>query len=246
MKRPIAECVYPEIQSDGYSRVDGTVRFYQRVATLLDGATVVLDVGCGRGLRDEDPCEYRRQLQNLRLDGRRVIGIDVDAAGKDNPLINEFRLIEDIKHWPVDDASVNVVVADYVLEHVDDPVSFFREVARVIRPGGCFCARTPNAYGYVVWISRLIPNRMHAKVTGYAQADRAEADVFPTVYRCNTQSTLKRLLAEHGFDCDIDRIEGEPSYMAFSRIAYRVFAVIHRLLPPPLRSTLLVYARKTD
>jgi SAM-dependent methyltransferase len=41
----------------------------------------------------------------------------------------------------------DVVVATELLEHVDDPESLVREIARVLRPGGLFWATTPNVDG---------------------------------------------------------------------------------------------------
>jgi SAM-dependent methyltransferase len=246
MPRPVVEISYPESRFGGFGRYDGTVHFYSRVNALLGRKSVILDVGCGRGAHHEDDCEYRRSLRNLRDADRTVIGIDRDRAGEENPSVDCFRSIEDIDHWPVDDESVDLVLADYVLEHVGNPEQFFRETWRVLKPGGCFCARTPNAFGYVVFFSRLVPNRFHAKVLRVAQEGREEKDVFPTVYRCNTTSKLRRLLDQHGFIHAIYRTESEPAYMSFSRIAYRVFVVIHRILPSVLQSTLLVFARKKD
>lgn len=246
MPRPVVEISYPESRFGGFGRYDGTIHFYSRVNALLGRKSVILDVGCGRGAHNEDDCKYRRSLRNMRDADRTVIGIDVDSAGEENLSLDCFRLIEDVDHWPVEDASVDLVLADYVLEHVGNPEQFFRETWRVLKPGGYFCARTPNAFGYVVFISRLIPNRLHAKVLRVAQEDREEKDVFATVYRCNTRSKLRRLLDQRGFIHAIYRTESEPMYMSFSRIAYRIFAVIHRLLPSALQSTLLVFARKEE
>jgi hypothetical protein len=52
---------YPEIGAGGFTRIDGTVAFYQRVNALLKKEAVLLDYGAGRGAwHMEDACEYRR------------------------------------------------------------------------------------------------------------------------------------------------------------------------------------------
>lgn len=71
----------------------------------------------------------------MRGANRTVIGIDVDPGGRKNRSLDSFRLIEDVDHWPVEDASVDLVLADYVLEHVGNPEQFFRETWRVLKPG---------------------------------------------------------------------------------------------------------------
>jgi SAM-dependent methyltransferase len=89
----------------------------------------VLDVGCGRGAFLSDPVETRRDLHVLKGLSRAVIGIDVDPTSEKNQAISEFRLIEGSR-WPVGDESIDVCVRDWVLEHVEDPVTFFAECSR--------------------------------------------------------------------------------------------------------------------
>lgn len=81
---------YPEIGAGGFSRIDGTVAFYNRVNALLKKEAVVLDYGAGRGFGHvEDPCEYRRSLCNFRSRIASVIGVDVDEAVMQNPALDE-------------------------------------------------------------------------------------------------------------------------------------------------------------
>lgn len=46
--------------------------------------------------------------------------------------------------WPLDDASVDVVIAMMVFEHLFDPFHSFAELARVLKPGGCGLVNVPN------------------------------------------------------------------------------------------------------
>ncbi len=243
MTKPIADVVYPERQFGGYSRCDGTVAFYGRVQALLPERGTVLDIGCGRGKDNEDPCSFRRQLCDLRGAGRTVIGIDVDVAGATNPLINEFRRIENVDAWPIETGTIDLAVANSVVEHVAHPDKFFAEARRVMKPGGVLCIRTYNVWNYVGIAARMIPNRMHARVTGAVQGDRHEDDVFPTVYRCNTRRKLQRAMQQAGFDAFVYTHEAEPSYLQFSRLIYRIGAVAHSLMPSPMRWALLGFGR---
>lgn len=240
----IADRVYPEREFGGFTRFDGTVAFYSRLQAVLPEEATVLDVGCGRGRSAEDASAYRRQLQNLQGPKRQVIGIDVDFAAASNPNLDQFRLIESVDVWPVEDASVDLLVSDYVLEHVDDPQTFFREVDRVLRPGGTVCLRTPNRWSYIAAVAQLVPNRLHARVTAKAQDGRAEQDVFPTRYRCNTRGSIRRQLNRLGYSAWVESIEAEPCYLHFSPLAYRIGSVVHRWLPRTFRSTLIAFASK--
>jgi SAM-dependent methyltransferase len=240
----IERCVYPESEFGGFTRLDGTIQFYARVRALLRPESTVLDIGCGRGRAAEDDCEFRRSLRDLREDGRRVIGIDVDPNARANPTIDEFALITSLRHWPIDDGAIDLAFCDYVIEHVDDPKTFFAEWRRVLKPGGYACLRTPNATSYIAVISRIIPNRFHGKVVGFSHADRKSEDVFPTYYCCNTRRKLMKLFRSYGFQGCIYNVESEPNYLRFSRIAYRLGAIVHRYLPQTFQSTLLGFARK--
>ncbi len=242
-ERNLRLAVYPEASFGGFSEVDGTMRFYTRVQSLLRPDSVVLDVGCGRGAYANDEIAFRRQLRIFRGKCARVIGIDVDPAGWQNPFLDEFRLIEGDR-WPLSDQSVDLCVSDYVLEHVPDPERFFSE-SRVLKPGGIFCARTPNRYGYVAMAASCVPNSLHAWVLKKIGKKRGGEDTFPTVYRCNTARKLRRLMQQHGLEGWVRGIEDEPTYLVFSRGVYRVGAVVHRIIPPGLKGNLLVFGRKS-
>jgi len=238
------DSTYPERRFGGFTRVDGTVPFFARVQALALGARTIVDVGCGRGEQLDDPSLYRRGLRDLRGPGRRVIGIDVDAAAAGNPFIDEFRRIGPEFSWPIEDASADLVLADRVLEHVPDPRAFVAELDRVLAPGGIFAARTPNRWGYPALAARLVPNRMHAQVVGYVQVDRKAEDVFPTFYRMNSRRGVRRLLGHKGLETVVLAIESEPNYFRFSHPLYATMARLHPLIPPAFRSTLLVFAAR--
>lgn len=237
--------VYPEIAYGGFSRVDGTIEFFSRLQALAKEARVIVDVGCGRGRHLEDSSQYRKSIADLRGAGHYVIGIDVDSAAQGNPFLDEFREIGPNFIWPIESGTADLVFADHVLEHVSNPQAFLSELDRVLSPNGLFAARTPNKWGYPAIFARLVPNKAHAKVVSYVQSDRKAEDVFPTVYQMNTRSFLRNALQKHGLTCCIYGIQSEPSYFQFSHLLFRVMAWLHPLVPPPFRSTLLVFARRS-
>jgi SAM-dependent methyltransferase len=234
---------FPEIRFGGFSHVDGTVNFFTRVNALLESDSVVLDVGCGRGCYADDPVKARRELRILRGKNRSVIGIDVDPAARLNPAIDECRLIESA-HWPVEDESADLCLCDHVVEHIADPESFFAECRRVLRPNGFLCIRTPNAFGYVAIAARLVPNGLHGRVLRVVQDAREDKDVFPTVYRCNTRRKLRNILARNGFDSAVFTYDGEPYYLSFSKLAYRLGVTHQRYSIPCARNAIFAFAQK--
>jgi SAM-dependent methyltransferase len=237
---------YPESAFGGYSNLDGTVVFHQRIRSLLTPSSVVLDIGCGRaGKRLEDSVLIRRNLCNHRGSCARLIGIDPDPmAEADTELVDEFRKLDDLDHWPIESESIDLALADFVLEHVQNPDSFFSECNRVIKPGGVLCIRTPNFASYFGIISWLIPNRFHKKVATSLQPGREAVDVFPTVYRCNTRGKIRRMLRRYGFQGCVYGYEAEPSYFSRSFVLYTLGVVHQKLAPNVLKISLHAFARK--
>jgi SAM-dependent methyltransferase len=235
---------YPETAFGGFTNVDGTIQFYLRVNALLDPGHVVLEIGAGRGRYAGDRIALRRNLRIFKGRCRKVIGIDVDPEARENPYLDEFRLIEGDR-WPIAEDSVDLAICDSVLEHVENPELFFQEAQRVTRPGGFICLRTPNVFSYFGLASVLVPARWHFKVLTRVQPNPIEeADVFPTVYRCNTRRKLRGMLSRHGFDGCVYGYDGEPSYLSFSRIAYALGFLHNKLAPGVLKVTLMAFGRK--
>ena len=99
-----------------------------------DGHLRVLDAGCGSG----------RTMQMLARLGE-VDGIDVDEvalqAARDRGLTAvQAAFIESL---PYDAATFDLVTCLDVMEHTDDHAVAFREVARVMRPGGRLVVTVP-------------------------------------------------------------------------------------------------------
>jgi SAM-dependent methyltransferase len=93
----------------------------------------VLDVGAGAQ-------PYRSLLERPRV---RYRAIDVAGArerfGYYTPDTDYF----DGDTWPVEDASIDLVLATETLEHVPRPASFLAEARRVLRPGGRLVVTVP-------------------------------------------------------------------------------------------------------
>jgi SAM-dependent methyltransferase len=234
---------YPEVAFGGFTRVDGTIAFYARVDALLTPDSSVLDVGCGRAEYVTDTVPSRRRLRVLRGRCAWVIGIDLDPAASLNPCIDEFRPIES-STWPVDDETIDLCLADNVVEHVEHPPSFLSECRRVLRPGGHLCIRTPNAFGYATLAARIVPNAAHAAVLRTVQPNRESADVFPAFYRCNTPKRLRDGLRDAGFAACVYGHGPEPAYLGFSRVAYALGVAWAGLAPSLVQGTLLAFGQR--
>lgn len=233
---------YPEAAFGGFTDIDGTIAFFNRVNALLDPSFVVLHVGCGRGSYKEDPVALRKNLRILKGKVAAVIGIDIDPRAHDNPFLDEFRLIRE-DSWPIEDNSVDLIVCEWVLEHVANPDQFFSQINRVLKDGGYLCILTTNRWTYFAIAATLIRNKYHSRVTAIVQSGRKGEDVFPTVYRCNSIRKLRSIMKRSGFECVVYGYEAEPAYLSFSRMAYFLGVIHQRFAPRFMKPTLFAFGK---
>lgn len=83
------------------------------------------------------------------------------------------------------DSAFDVVVATHLIEHLNDPRSFLREVRRTLRPDGALWLVTPNAAGFQAWL----------KGKEWRSAIRDHLYLFSV-------RTLRDLLVDEGFSVD--------------------------------------------
>lgn len=237
--------MYPEVRAGGFSRLDGTVAFYTRVNSLLTPEMTVLDYGAGRAeWFDSDTVPLRRDLRLLKGKVREVIGADVDPVVLQNRTLDRAIVLQPGEHVPVPDAAVDMVLSDFTFEHIPEPLVLGAEFARMVKPGGWVCARTPNKRGYIAAFSSLVPNRLHARVLRRVQPGRQEKDVFPTLYCLNTPADLRRAFPDGQWERLVYSISTEPLYFGNSTMAWTAVDRINRHLPSALHATLLIFLRR--
>lgn len=98
--------------------------------------------------------------EHLASTARELLGIDLDAAGVADARARGYEAyaIDACDTEAVAEAGIEpaeVVVAGEVIEHLDDPGSFFRGVHQLVAPGGVLVVTTPNASGLFNSLSAL-------------------------------------------------------------------------------------------
>lgn len=237
--------VYPESRLLGLSRDDNSLVFFAIINGLVDSNAVVLDFGAGRGRQIVDATNpIHARLKTLKGKVRRLIGVDVDPAVLSNPYLDEAHVLGPDFSIPLPDASVDFILSDWVIEHVEKPEAFVAEVRRVLKPGGFFCARTPARYGYIALGARMLSGALEERVLSVLQPKRKGHDVFPKHYRMNTRRAIERWFGPAGFDTAVWSINGHPGYGGNSWLLTQAFRLFHWMTPGPLGVLLLVFARK--
>jgi ubiquinone/menaquinone biosynthesis C-methylase UbiE len=126
----------------------------------------------------------------------------------------------------------DLVLSDFVLEHVEQPEPFLREVNRVLKPGCSFFFRTPNRNHYIAMAARATPHWFHEMVANRARSMSAEAhEPWPAYYRLNSRTQIRRAAIASGFtEIEFRMYEAEPSYLVFHEAAFAIGTAYERLV----------------
>ena len=244
MKAGVQNRIHPERGATGFTKLDGTIKFYSFVKAIIrdHGARRVMDFGAGRGAFFSTESAWRRELQDLRQYGAQVWACDIKDAVTSHPCSDHQMVTTSGEKLPFDDEFFDLVVADFTFEHITDPSFTASELVRVLRTGGMICARTPNRYGYVKIFTQLVPNSMHARFLRLIQPDRRAEDVFPTAYKLNSVRQVERYFQ----NCSIYwyRDSAEPAYFFGNSILYRFCLLIHKFIPDVMATSICFFIRK--
>jgi 2-polyprenyl-6-hydroxyphenyl methylase/3-demethylubiquinone-9 3-methyltransferase len=162
--------------------------------TPLDGKTA-LDVGCGAGLL----CEPLARL------GAKVTGIDaspdVIAVAREHAAAMSLDI--DYRAGDVQqlEGQFDLITSLEVIEHVAEPASFMKTLAKRLAPGGLLILSTPNATGW----SKLM---MITLGEGLGRIPKGTHDFAKFI----SPDRMKVLLADAGLQClDVEGIAWSPT-----------------------------------
>jgi len=183
--------------------------FEHAVERHLSPDATLLDAGCGYGA----PILKRFQGKAARYIGVDFVDFDEQIAG--------IELYQgDLGCIPIPDACVDVVMCRSVMEHVAAPRDVYREMFRIIKPGGYFIFLTANLWDYASIAARLIPNRLHPWIVSRTEG-REERDVFPTEYKTNTRRAVYRYATGAGFEVlSCEYLGQHPNYFLFNGVLF--------------------------
>ena len=205
---------------------------------LLDEAlrpgAVALDAGCGRTTR----------LRNYRDRIVRLVGVDADdAAGRENPFVDEFVPADLDESLPFGDDSFDLVYANFVVEHLSAPDRCFAEWRRVLRPDGRLVLLTSNRASPLMAVGDMLPPRVRLAIKRRG-AGAAERDVYPARYLANTPKRLAAVAAGAGFaPVSVEYVGTLHRYAARIPPLKGLLVTTERALPAQRRSTIVASYR---
>jgi SAM-dependent methyltransferase len=200
-----------------------------------------LDVGCGRELFPSNP--GLAEILSTRC--RRLAGVDPSPTLLENPWLHE-------KHAAGIDGfdgagGFDLVTMRMVAEHIEDPAKCVASVARALRPGGLAVVFTVFAGSPMPLLTRLAPMPLRHAVKSWLWGTQPK-DTFPTRFRMNTRSALRRTFAQVGMnEAAFLRLDDCRTFARFRRLSrweLRGMRLCRALgLPYPEHCLLGVYRR---
>jgi SAM-dependent methyltransferase len=180
-----------------------------------------LDYGAGRG---------NVAQMNFKGAVKIIAGIDPDKEVFENPYLDEAKLLDiNTNLIPYGNNTFDMIFSNCVMEHVQQPGDVFKEISRVLKPGGLFLFKTPNKWHYMPLIAQMTPTWFHKYYNRLR--GRKSIDTFPTTYKCNSKLLVKKHVKDSGLEVkSILLIEGRPEYLRLSALAYFVGYIYERIV----------------
>jgi SAM-dependent methyltransferase len=191
--------------------------YREKLLGLVSSDTEWLDMGCGHQLLPKWLKDSESDQKQLSSRCKRLVGVDAAAADvARHPYLHE-RVVGDIQRLPFPQGSFNLLTARSVVEHIEAPAIFLREVCRVLKPGGHFLFATPNRLFYQFLVASVAPDVFKKKFVRFFEG-RIAQDVFKTYYRMNTPGTVAKVARHAGIEVEsLDTVECLPEFGRLGR-----------------------------
>lgn len=134
-----------EFATNRYLQFESALKKYAP-QVLTQSSRKLLDVGCGTG-------DFLKVAQGQ---GWQVSGTEIsaNAAQKVSSRINGIVYVGDLNSINFANQKYDVITAYHVIEHLLDPVSFLKQIEKILEPSGIVFLETPNIGGIGFKISR--------------------------------------------------------------------------------------------
>lgn len=204
-----------------------------------------LDVGCGSNLLPSWRLVEEKKIIN---NCKKLVGIDYDQESLKKNKLSFQKIRANCNRLPFKNDSFDLVTANMVVEHLDNPKLCFKEIHRILKPNGFFIFHTSNIYGYTTIMARLIPKILKDNFI-YLFEGRKKEDVFPTYYMANTESKIRELAKLNGYKIkEINAVTSSAQFIIIPPIVILELIWLRILMAKSmelLRTSLIVILRKS-
>lgn len=184
----------------------------------------ILDDGCGLG----------GFLVGAQSENFKVIGIDIDQKAvniaKTRIKDPDNIILASGENLPFSDQTFNLVVSQFVIEHIKNPKKYLSEIERVLKPNGKLILYAPNnlfpweGHYHMFWLPYLIPYTKKI-IKWYLKRRGRKTDFLDFVNLKITPGYLKKLFKQNNLkkidDLSIERFKkiiNEPGRLNYPKI----------------------------
>lgn len=179
--------------------MDDCRAIFLRNSRSLPSDSVILD--CGGG------------CNSLGLEGNvssKLIVADIDYPALKNNRESYFKIQTDLNlSIPLKNNSVDLVIAHFLLEHLESPEILLEEIQRVLSPKGNCILLFPNSFALFAIIGRILPDKLKRMILKLSR----NREGYPLFYHYPFKSKLFRLLKKQGYKI-------QESYFSYSQARY--------------------------
>ena len=190
--------IYPEFKTGGYF-------FRKYLKNYINSNSIILDAGCGSG----------GIISEFKFMPKLIIGVDINKRLLDKNQVVNKKIIANLEHIPLENNSIDIIISEFVLEHLRNPAAVFKEIYRVLKHKGVFIFITPNILNPIIILSKILPHAFHTRLR--TTLLKKEEETHPTYYKINTYRKLSNLGRTTGFHNYKIQRAGNPEYLGFCK-----------------------------
>lgn len=193
------------------------------VESYLEGRRCWLELGCGHHVFGE---WMVREQGEVLARASSVVGLDYEFDSVRKHKSIHKKAVGDVYRLPLKSGSFDLVTANMVMEHIQNPAVAFGEIHRTLSHSGIFIFHTPNARHYQFRLAAAVPQWLKNKIVRWLEG-RRESDVFPTFYKVNTKDTITSLATATGYTVrEIRMVNSSPeTYMLGPLVALELMLI---------------------
>lgn len=221
--------------------IDGNTYFISAIDRMVTEGASVADIGGGK-TPAFDVAEVRRR-------GLEVTGVDIDpaelsAAPEGSYALKVVCAIEDARGA----ADCDFVIAQSVMEHVNDGRLAALGMSSFAAPGGTVATFCPNRRAWFARLNLILPETMKRRLLFAIFPEKRERQGFPAHYSGCTPSEMVANMREAGIECTEMRHFFVSSYFMFFVPLYLAWRLstfpLMRLWPHRYCETFMFVGRK--
>jgi SAM-dependent methyltransferase len=197
------------------------VRLYRRRISLSDDYWRILDRILVEKSMVLDPGAGKKGMLSL-FKGRHIVTVGLDLSYEDlkeNQNLT-FRVCGDAQYLPFKSNCFDVIVSQWLLEHLSVPGLFIMESSRILRNHGNVLLVSNSLFCPLMFFNAIMPAKLRDWLKQQFLPREVEEDTFPTYYRANTHNQLKRKTRKAGLKELYFNCLSDLSFFVFNRVFF--------------------------